>query len=182
MLETLISSKTRIKLLMKFFLNSNNESYLRGLESEFGESSNAIRVELNRLEGASMLTSTTRGNRKYFRANQDHPLYHEVHNILLKHIGVDKIIEGIVNRLGDVRKVYLTGQFARGIDSPIIDLIIVGRVEVAYLVKLIGKVEKLIHRKVRYLLYEDEDELVWDTKIEPLLIWAAEKEENEDDK
>ena len=50
MLETLISSKTRIKLLLKFFLNSKTKSYLRNLESEFGESTNAIRVELNRLE------------------------------------------------------------------------------------------------------------------------------------
>ena len=56
MIETLISSKTRIKLLLKFFLNSNTTSYLRSLESEFGESTNAIRVELNRLENAGMLS------------------------------------------------------------------------------------------------------------------------------
>ena len=57
MLETLISSKTRIKLLLKFFLNSKATSYLRGLESEFGESSNGIRIELNRFEKAGMLSS-----------------------------------------------------------------------------------------------------------------------------
>ena len=44
MLETLITSKTRIKLLLKFFLNSKNQSYLRNLESEFGESSNAYSI------------------------------------------------------------------------------------------------------------------------------------------
>ena len=55
MIETLISSKTRIKLLLKFFLNSNTTAYLRSLESEFGESTNAIRIELNRLEEAGML-------------------------------------------------------------------------------------------------------------------------------
>jgi hypothetical protein len=181
MLETLISSKTRIKLLMKFFLNSNNESYLRGLESEFGESSNAIRIELNRLEKASMLISSNRGNRRYFKANKSHPLYVEVHNILLKHIGIDKIIEGIVKSLGDVRKVFLTGQFARGIDSSIIDIIIVGDVDVSYLVQLIERVEKLIQRKVRYLLFEKEEELVWDSKIEPLLIWSAELNEDENE-
>ena len=52
MIEALISSKTRIKLLLKFFLNSKTTSYLRGLEAEFGESSNAIRIELNRFEKA----------------------------------------------------------------------------------------------------------------------------------
>ena len=50
MIEVLISSKTRIKLLLKFFLNSNSKAYLRGLEQEFAESTNAIRVELNKFE------------------------------------------------------------------------------------------------------------------------------------
>ena len=69
MIETLISSKTRIKLLLKFFLNSSSRSYLRGLETEFGDSSNAIRLELNRFEKAGMLKTCTEGNKKYFQAN-----------------------------------------------------------------------------------------------------------------
>ena len=85
MIETLISSKTRIKLLLKFFLNSETTSYLRGLESEFGDSTNAIRLELNRLEEAGMLTSSLKGNKRFFKSNTSHPLYTEVHNILLKY-------------------------------------------------------------------------------------------------
>ncbi|MBK8547478.1 MAG: hypothetical protein IPL63_08830 [Saprospiraceae bacterium] len=104
MIETLISSKTRIKLLLKFFLNSKSTSYLRGLETEFGDSTNAIRVELNRFEKAGMLSSFIKGNKKYFRANTDHPLYNETHNILLKYIGFDKIIDTVIERLGEVRK------------------------------------------------------------------------------
>jgi hypothetical protein len=75
MIETLISSKMRIKLLLKFFLNSRSRSYLRGLETEFGDSTNAIRLELNRFEKAGMLKSYTEGNKKFFQANTDHPLY-----------------------------------------------------------------------------------------------------------
>ena len=101
MLETLISSKTRIKLLLKFFLNSKATSYLRGLETEFGESSNGIRVELNRFEKAGMLSSFTKGNKKYFQANTDHPLYNETHNLLIKYIGFDKIIDSVIENLGE---------------------------------------------------------------------------------
>lgn len=175
MIETLISSKTRIKLLMKFFLNSSNASYLRGLENEFGESSNAIRVELNRLEQANMLTSYTQGNKKFFKANCDHPLFSEIHNIIRKHIGIDQIIEQIVQRLGEVEEVFLAGDFARGVNSSIIDLIIVGNVDQAYLTHLISKTESLIHRKIRYLIYTTpEKELI--EKIhknpKPLLLWT----------
>ena len=70
MIETLISSKTRVKLLFKFFLNKETTAYLRGLENEMGESTNAIRIELNKFEKAGLLkagwlckTTTTCGKR-----------------------------------------------------------------------------------------------------------------------
>jgi len=157
MLDTLITSKTRIKLLMKFFLNDNSSSYLRSLENEFGESSNAIRMELNRFEQANLLSSSTRGNRKYFRANKNHPLFHDIHNLLLKHIGIDQVIEKVVNKLGDMQAVYLVGDFAKGKDSNIIDLLFVGmNIDKEYLVRLTDKCEKLIHCKIRYLVFDNK--------------------------
>ncbi len=174
MIETLISSKTRIKLLLKFFLNSKATGYLRSLESEFGESTNGIRLELNRLEEAGMLSCFTEGNKKYFRANTSHPLFQEIHNIMLKHVGLDKIVVNVVERLGDVKQVYLAGSFARGIDSSIVDLIFVGRIDIGFLVKLIEKAEGMIKRKIRYLIYEPEQvkQIDWSHfGHEPLLIW-----------
>jgi len=177
MLEALISSKTRIKLLLKFFLNSNATSYLRGLEAEFGESTNSIRLELNRFEEAGMLTSFNQGNKKFFQANTKHPLYSEVHNILLKYIGFDKIIVEVINRLGHVQKVYVAGDFAKGLDSNIIDLIFIGNVNKSYLIQLIEKVEGLIHRKVRYITYTPEEANLLKedgAKLKPLLLWSYE--------
>ena len=175
MIEALISSKTRVKLLLKFFLNSNTRSYLRGLESEFGESSNAIRLELNRFENAGMLVSASQGNKKYFQANTKHPLYNDIHNIVLKQIGFDKIIDNVVQRLGDVNRVYVTGDFANGKDSPIIDLFFVGNIDKAYLIELIDKVEELIARKIRYVSYTEQEKvkLNWSSfEVEPLLLWS----------
>ncbi len=175
MIEALISSKTRIKLLLKFFLNSKTTSYLRGLESEFGESSNAIRLELNRFEKAGMLKSFSEGNKKMFQANEQHPLFEQIHAILLKQIGVDKIVDDVVERLGDVNKVFLVGDLAKGKDSKVIDLLFVGELDKGYLVKLIDKVEKLISRKVKYLIYslvEFEKEIAEaDFYKKSILIW-----------
>ena len=178
MIETLISSKTRIKLLLKFFLNSNTTSYLRSLESEFGESTNGIRLELNRLEEAGMLSAKIKGNKKFFQANTNHPLFGEIHNIMMKHVGLDKIVENVVERLGEVRKVYLAGTFAEGIDSPVIDLIFIGNIDINFLVKLIDKAENMIHRKIRYLIYAPEkvDQIDWSHfGQEPLLLWSETK-------
>lgn len=175
MLTTLISSKTRIKLLLKFFLNSNTTAYLRSLESEFGESSNAIRVELNKFEDAGMLSSHMKGNKKIFQANTKHPLFKEIHNIILKYVGIDQIVEEVVERLGDVEKVYLVGQFAKGIDSGIIDLVFLGDVDKTYLIELVEKVEEVINRKIRYLVYRntDESKIDWNNfEAQPLLLWS----------
>jgi hypothetical protein len=175
MLETLISSRTRIKLLLKFFLNSNTTAYLRSLENEFGDSTNAIRLELNRLEEAGMLTSFIDGNKKMFRANTGHPLFRDIHNILLKTTGLDQVILTVVERLGDVERVFLVGEMAKGLDNHVIDLVFVGQVDKSYLLSLIERTEEMVKRKIRYLIYtHDEFECNHATAYESnaLLIWS----------
>ncbi len=175
MIETLISSKTRIKLLMKFFINSNTTAYLRSLEEEFGESSNSIRLELNRLEQAGMLNATLKGNKKFFQANTKHPLFKEIHSILLKHIGFDRIVENVIEGLGDLEQVFLSGSLSQGMDSQIIDLIFIGDIDRNYLVTLVEKAEKVIKRKIRFLVYADKETAYADFnyfKPQPLLLWS----------
>lgn len=175
MLETLISSKTRVKLLLKFFLNSKTTAYLRSLEGEFGESTNGIRVELNKLEKAGMLSSNMKGNKKMFQANTKHPLFKEIHSILLKYVGLDQIIETVIERLGDVEKVFLVGEFSKGLDSQVIDLIFIGDIDKNYLINLIDKAEDLINRKIRYLVYSQKEleKIDWGKFVpEPLLLWS----------
>jgi hypothetical protein len=177
MIETLISSKTRIKLLLKFFLNSSSRSYLRGLESEFGDSTNSIRQELNRFEKAGMLKAYTEGNKKYFQANTSHPLYNDIHNILIKYIGFDTIIDTVIDRLGEINDVYITGQLCKGLDSPVIDLMFTGDIDEDYLVRLIRKAETLIQRKIRYIIYRNDELAGIDWKQfdpKPLLLWSRE--------
>ncbi len=177
MIETLISSKTRVKLLLKFFLNSSTTAYLRNLESEFGESSNAIRLELNKLEEAGMLSSFSEGNKKMFQANNKHPLFGDIHNILMKYIGLDQIVEKIASNLGDLDEVYLSGDFAKGLDSSIIDLIFIGNnINKSYLMELVEKSEKLVKRKIRYIIYSRSElniEAISNKAI--LLLWSNEK-------
>jgi hypothetical protein len=158
MLSSLITSQTRIKLLKKFFLNSCTTAHLRGLESEFGESSNGIRVELNRFEKAGLLTSAREGNKKLFQANKNHPLYLDIHNIILKETGIDKVIENVINKIGNLQCVYLTGDFACGKDGKVIDLILVGdNINKEYLDRKIVQAEGIIGRKVNYTLIGSND-------------------------
>lgn len=175
MLDTLISSKTRIKLLLKFFLNSNSRAYLRSLENEFGESTNAIRVELNRFEEAGMLESDKQGNRKYFRANTRHPLFGDVQKIMQKYAGIDKIIENVVEKLGNLEKVYVEGKLAKGLETEVVDLILIGKkIDRQYLTKLINKAEEITRKRIRYVLFEPgkAESYLQNQSVKPLLIWG----------
>lgn len=172
MLDSIITSKTRIKLLLKFFLNSQTKSYLRNLEQEFGESSNAIRVELNRLEGAGLLNAEVTGNRKYFSANVHHPLFHDINNILRKFVGIDQMIERILSRIGNLEAAYITGSFATGIDAPFIDLVLIGsNLDTVYISQLVEKAGDYIDRKIRYLVLSAEQMENYFNDKPALLIW-----------
>lgn len=166
---------------MKFFINANMRAYLRGLEQEFGESSNAIRVELNRLEQAGMLVSETEGNKKYFHANKKHPLFDEIRAILMKHVGINQVVEKVIKKLGNVKRVYLVGSFAMGMDSTIIDLILVGNIKRRYLYELADKVEKIIKRRIRTIIYTEEEFEgmgIDEFTVEPILLWSDDEEKD----
>ena len=155
MLDSLITSKTRIQLLLRFFLNPDRSSYLRKLSEELGESTNGVRVELNRLTDARLLLAEQKGRMKCYRANTSHPLFPEINSLVRKTLGLDRLVEDVVKNLGDIDFAILTGDYARGIDSGIIDIIIVGKTEkidASYLQVLINKAEELINRKIRVLL------------------------------
>jgi hypothetical protein len=178
MLNSLITSQTRIKLLKKFFLNRSTRAHLRGLEAEFGESSNAIRIELNRFEDAGLLNSLRDGNKKVYQANPSHPLYTDIHNLILKETGIDRVIEKVIHRLGKLETVYLTGDFALGKDSPVIELILVGaEIDREYMARKVSQAEHLVGRKVSYIVLEpcEAEEYLLNYKSSDLLpLWKME--------
>jgi predicted transcriptional regulator len=174
MLDALITSKTRIKLLLKFFLNSNNQDYLRNLESDLGDNTNAIRQELIKMEEAGLLKSFSKGNRKYFHSNTEHPLFPDINSILMKITGLDELVKRVLNNVGDLQEVYLTGDLAKGISSEIIDLIIVGDLNQEYFHELILKCEKYIKKKIRFKVFLQVEFLDLKFKVvnsNDLLLW-----------
>jgi hypothetical protein len=125
---------------------------LRGLADEFGDSTNAIRVELNRLTNAGLLKSEDDGRTKQYIANKDHPLFPDIHSIIMKLTGIDQVIDIVLSKLGNVELAFVTGDYAKGVDSGIIDIVVVGEIDRQYFQKLIEKAEELIKRKIRSLI------------------------------
>ena len=181
MLDTIITSKTRVKMLLKFFSNSQATAYLREMAKEFGESTNSIRHELNNLSEAGYLLSREEGRNIYYRANTQHPLYPELKTLVHKYLGLDKIMDNVIHkvlsRLGNLKLALITGDYAAGRDSGIIDLVMIGSIDKEYLMKCVEKVEKLIQRKVRTLVLSEEEFELNKNSLQAdraLLLWREE--------
>jgi len=170
----IISSKTRIKLLVRFFFNPAIKSYLRELAKEFDLSTNAVREELNQLTKTNLLKSQKNGRNVYYAANPDHPLFPELKSMVSKVMGMDQVIDGIVSRLGDLERAYLIGDYAEGKDTGIIDLILVGNINDHHLADLSKKTERYINRKIRSLVLSSAEYQALQKKFDKmpiLLIW-----------
>jgi DNA-binding HxlR family transcriptional regulator len=158
MLETLITSKTRVRILVKFFINAANFGHLRGLAEEMNESTNAIRKELNNLSEAGYLEKKASQNKVSYKANTKHPLFETLQQIVFKHLGLDAIIDMILERMGKVKQIIVLGDYANGIDSGVIEVLIVGnQLNESYIDKLATKIEAEIKRKVIFTLNDDSN-------------------------
>ncbi len=172
----LISSKTRIKLLTKFFFNPKTRSYLRELAKEFDVSTNSVREELNQLTKTRLLKSEKNGRQVFYTANQDHPLFKELKSMVSKVMGIDQVIDGIVNRLGDLEEAYVIDDYAEGKDSGIIDLVLVGNIDPYHLNDLSRKTEHYIKRKIRTLVLRPSEYQELFPRLEGrprILIWES---------
>jgi predicted transcriptional regulator len=139
--------------MIKFFISQANRGYLNGLATEMGESTNSIRKELNHLHSAGYLEKSKSNNKVEYKANTRHPLYEVLRKVILKHLGLEDAVEIVLERMGEVEQIILIGDYAKGIDSGKIEIIVVGQnLNTSYVKNLEAKVEKLISRKVSFFL------------------------------
>ena len=153
MLNKLITSKTRLRLLIKFFINQANRGYLNGLASEFNESTNSIRKELNHLSSAGYLEKYKDNNKIAYKANSNHPMFEILQKVVFKHLGLEDIVESALDQMGDVREIHLLGDYAKGRDTGQIEVLLIGRnLNNNYIEELEKKLKNLIEREVQFVI------------------------------
>ena len=161
MLNSLITSKTRLRVLVKFFIRAANKGHLNSLASEFGESTNGVRKELNKLKDAGYLVSNKEQNKVIYRANTKHPLYSVLQQLVKKHLRLDEMVETIVKRIGDVQKIILIGDYAKGIDSGQIEVLLIANdINLEYIDELEKKLKNKIGRKVIFSMESEEEGII----------------------
>lgn len=159
---------------MYFFTNSRTRGYLRGIAEEFGESTNAIRVELNRMYDAGLITSEQQGRKRIYAANPEHPIYPELSRIMHKSLGLDTL-ETLAKALGTVKKALITGDYAKGSYTGIIDLVLIGAIDRGALQHGVKEAEQTLERRVRTLVLSTTEYDQYKTRFqeeEALVLYA----------
>ena len=169
MLNSLITSKTRLRMLIKFFVSAANKGYLNGLANEFNESTNSIRKELNNLSDAGYLLKSKQNNRVIYNADIKHPLFKVLQKIVRQDLGLEEIVETVISRMGDLDIIALTGDYSKGIDSGIIEIVVIGGdVNNDYLENIKSKIKDKISRDVDFIIAKK-------VPIDAIILYKSEK-------
>lgn len=149
MLDSIISSKTRLNLLIKFFVTELNEGYLRGLSEEFSESTNAIRKELNQLAAAGYLIKYNQKNKLIYKANTEHPLFKSIQKLVRTYLNIDEILEHILNNSGKIDSILL---ISTTLMNDCLEIIIKGEnIDVCYLDNIISKAQIILNKPINII-------------------------------
>lgn len=155
-LSDLITSKTRLRLLLKFFSRPGVRGHLRGLAEEFGESTNSIRLELNKLEQAGLLKKEAEGQKNIYSVDDLNTFHSELVNLVSKYLGFDQIINDLLAKAGEIKEVYVVGDYARGIDGGVIEVVIVGNIRNSEIAPIVKNIENKISRKIELIVIDSE--------------------------
>ena len=159
MLKSLITSKTRRKILALFFTNPQGRFYLREVCRRIHKPTNSVSAELSRLAQAGLLTSERQANLLYYAVNTKCPIYSEVKSIVLKTEGLGNLLRAALSRQSGLRFAFIFGSYAKGLERPgsDIDLMLIGNVKPDAIASAIKKLETRIGREVNYSIYPADE-------------------------
>ena len=118
-----------------------------------------MRIELAKLSEVGLIESTTEGQKVIYRPNSKNPFYRELTQLVSKYLGFDELVERVLSQLGDLEAAYITGDYANGLDTGVIEVALVGEVDREYALNLTEKGEKELRRKVRLTFISSEESL-----------------------
>lgn len=172
MLNDLIISKVRIKLLEIFLTSPGQIIHVRELVRQTHEEINAVRRELAHMEKAGMLKKEPRANRVYYSFRKDYPLYYDLLELITKTTGLGGSILKNKLKIGRIKFAMLSGRFARGIgsDKDHVELLVVGAVILPELAAVVRETEHKRGSEINYTVMTEEEFIFRKSRRDPFLL------------
>ncbi len=158
-LNRLLSSRLRIKLLDIFLNMPNARFYIRELERRINEEAKNVSRELKNLEALGLLISEKQGIQKYYSVNKNFFLYPELKAIIFKTTGVQGLMKEALSKLKGIEAAFIYGSYATGEESESsdVDILIIGKPDMTKLNELISELEEDLNREINYRCFDREE-------------------------
>jgi DNA-binding transcriptional ArsR family regulator len=159
MLNKILVSEVRVKILKLLLLNPKRSFHIRAIVRNVDAEINAVRRELENLFDVSLVTRRQSSNRIFYQINTEHPFYTELLSLVAKEDGIGASIMKKAKQIGDVSYAMLSLEFLRGRKSSAldVDLFIVGSVNLDILNFIIKEEEEKMGRELNYSVMSMEE-------------------------
>ncbi len=159
MLDDLIISRVRVKILQLFFLSPGKIFHVREIVRRVEEEINAVRRELAHLEKVGAMSKERRANRLFYTLRRDYVLYFDLMDLIVKTSGLGGNILKNKVKLGKIKFAVISGRFARGLQrsSNDVDLLIVGKVVLPELSQIVRVEEIRCESELNYTVMSEEE-------------------------
>lgn len=157
-LAELLSSRVKAEIFRLLFGLAPREMHVREIERQSGLADATVRQELQRLLRLGVIEVRPDGNRTYYRANRQHPLYADIRNLTLKSNG---FVSALRERLAapEIKLAFIFGSIAAGTEKAEsdIDLFVIGSLGLRKLSRLLSGLEAQLGREINPHIFTVED-------------------------
>jgi predicted nucleotidyltransferase len=153
-LAKILSSKIRAEIFRLLFGTNDKALHMRDIERRSGFAIGTIQGELKKLSNLDLVLKEVDGNRTYYRANKNHPLYNDIHNLVLKTIGLVDVLRNALETQ-KIKLAFVFGSFAKGEESADsdIDLMVIGNLGLRDITRLLSDTQGKILREINPHVY-----------------------------
>jgi uncharacterized protein len=150
LLSEILSSNIRAEIFRNLFGVSQQSLHLREIERRTGFAVGTVQQEIKKLKRLDIITQIKDGNRVYYKANTDHPLYPDIRNLVLKTNGLADLLKDVLSAETKIKIAFVFGSVARQEEKAIsdVDLLVIGDIGLRKLTGLLMDVSGKLGREI----------------------------------
>ena len=158
MLERLMTSKARVKMVELFLFYAEKQFYLREIARLANLNTKAVRRELENLLSLNLIKMYRKGSLTFYEINKQSPLYEPLKVIFMR----TESLGAHLNRAMKNKKLkyaLIYGSFASGkeTEKSDLDLLVIGNVKQADIIDVISDFERKTLREINYILWSESE-------------------------
>jgi predicted nucleotidyltransferase len=159
-LTNLLFGQTRGRILATLYGSPDECFFIRQLARRVEVSVGSVQRELLTLAEAGLIIRSQTGNQVFYQANRRHPVYTELHALLVKTAGIFHLLSEALAPLAErIEFALIYGSFARGEETAEsdVDLMVVGKITLDELLEHLVSVERTLQRPVNPTVYSSRE-------------------------